>query len=262
MDELDRVYRRLVQNIRAAFPELLTRPFEVAKIYQQIIPYRHNRRELGFETSEDYELTLTQLLSGARGLLMGDDEMQRALRGELESPNPDLSAYRAFATSMVSLAPEALRALDAQPAMRPTPTTSDLPVAASRSAADQARLASRATEEMAGQARCRHATHECAWPHVAAAWSTGAARAGSRTGRHRESGLVGPSCQYCSDNCRRQEGGFLPALRTGSHGQALPCVQHRTRRRMEVLHHVRTWSGVTQRRGREPGVVVRVCRGS
>ncbi len=147
MDELDRVYRRLVQNIRAAFPELLTRPFEVAKIYQQVIPYRTNRRELGFETNEDYELTLTQLLSGARGLLMGDDEMQNALRGELESPNPDLSAYRAFATSMVTLAPEALRALDAQPAMRPTPTASDLPPAA-RSAIDQARLASRATEEV------------------------------------------------------------------------------------------------------------------
>lgn len=145
MDELDRLFRRLVQNVRAGFPELLTRPFEVSRIYQQIIPYRLNRRELALDTNEDYELALTQLLSGARGLLMGDDEMQKALRDELNSPNPDLSAYRGFATAMVSLAPEALRALDSQPAMRPTPAVEP---AVARPAADQARIAARTTEEV------------------------------------------------------------------------------------------------------------------
>lgn len=147
MDELDRLYRRLVQNVRAGFPELLTRPFEVSNLYQQIIPYRHNRRELALETNEDYELALTQLLSGARGLLMGEDDMQRTLRAELESKNPDLSAYRAYATSMVSLAPDALRALDAQPALQPTPSPST-PAAPARSAADQAAMAARATEQV------------------------------------------------------------------------------------------------------------------
>jgi hypothetical protein len=147
MDELDRLYRRLVQNVRAAFPELLTRPFEVSHIYQQLIPYRHNRRELSLETNEDYELALTQLLSGARGLLMGDDEMQRALREELELPNPDLSAYRAYATSMVSLSPEALRALEAQPALQPTPALA-AQAPHGRSAADQAVLAARTTEQV------------------------------------------------------------------------------------------------------------------
>ena len=38
--------------------------------------------------------------------------MQRALRAELESPNPDLTAFRAYATSTVSLDPDAVRALD------------------------------------------------------------------------------------------------------------------------------------------------------
>ena len=144
MDELDRLYRRLVQNVRAAFPELLTRPFEVSHIYQQLIPYRHNRRELALDSNEDYELALTQLLSGARGLLMGDDEMQRALRAQLESSNPDLSAYRAYATAMVSLSSEALRALEAQPALQPTPTAAG----PGRSAADQAIVAARATEQV------------------------------------------------------------------------------------------------------------------
>jgi hypothetical protein len=198
MDELDRVYRRLVQNLRAAFPELLTRPFEVAKIYQQILPYRTNRRELAFETSEDYELTLTRLLSGARGLLMGDDEMQKALRAELESPNPDLSAYRAFATSMVTLAPEALRALDAQPAMRPTPSAGDV-APTSRSAADQAKLAARATEEV-GTRRAGDAPPS--------APSSGSPPLGARTRPVRppasapaisaSAGRGGPSCQYCA----------------------------------------------------------------
>ena len=152
MDELDRIYRRLAQNIRAGFPELLTRPFEVSQIYQQIMPYRLNRRELGFDTNEDYELALTQMLSGARGMLLGDEEMQRALRKQLESPNPDLSAYRAFATSMVSLSPDALRALDAQPAVRSSSLSGPAP-AITRAPGEQAVLAARATEEVGGAQR-------------------------------------------------------------------------------------------------------------
>lgn len=111
MDELDRLYRRLVHNIRVGFPELLTRPFEVSAIYQQIVPYRTNRRELDLQSNDEYELALCQLLSGARGLLRGDSEMQDAVRRELESPNPDLAAYRVWATSLVALATEPLRDL-------------------------------------------------------------------------------------------------------------------------------------------------------
>jgi hypothetical protein len=161
MDELDRMFRRLVQNIRTGFPELLTRPFEVAQLYQQIIPYRLNRREMGLESAEEYELTLTKLLSGSRTLLLGDEEMQHALRAELESPNPDLTAFRAFATSMVSLAPDALRALDAQPALRPPTGPSGTPVAP-RSASEQAAMAARATEEVS--IGTRHAPEAAAPP--------------------------------------------------------------------------------------------------
>lgn len=145
MDELDRIFRRLVQNVRAAYPELLSRSFEVSQIYQQIVPYRHNRRELALDTNEDYELALTKLLSGARGYLTGDDEMQRTLRSELESRNPDLSAYRAFATSTVSLVPEALRLLDAQLALPAMPEYARaMPTSNERT--DQAEVAARATE--------------------------------------------------------------------------------------------------------------------
>ncbi len=109
MDDCDRLYRRLVHQVRTNVPELLGRPIEVARIYQQLVPYRTMRSALGMHTNDDYELALCQLLSGARGLLSGDHDMQAALRHELDSPNPDLSVYRAWATATVAFSPEPLR---------------------------------------------------------------------------------------------------------------------------------------------------------
>jgi hypothetical protein len=119
MDELDRMYRRLVQNVRAGFPDLLGRPFEVAELYTTLIPYRHNRRELELETNQDYEHALLRLLSGERGYLIGDPQMQSDLRAELESPNPDLTKFRAYATTMISFAPDGARTSDAPALRRP-----------------------------------------------------------------------------------------------------------------------------------------------
>jgi hypothetical protein len=141
MDELDRMFRRLVHNIRAGFPDLVTRPFEVSALHQHLIPYRLNRGDLGIDTAEEYELTLMRLLSGARGLLNGDPDMQSALRAELESPNPDLSLFRAWGTASVSIAATSIRALDGQspPVVRsPSPT----------SPTRQAEMAGRATLEL------------------------------------------------------------------------------------------------------------------
>jgi len=114
MDEMDRMFRRLVHNVRAGFPDLLTRSFEVSSLYQTLIPYRLNRSELGIDSSEEYELTLMRLLSGTRSLLNGDPDMQMALQAELESPNPDISIFRAWATASVSINANAVRALDSQ----------------------------------------------------------------------------------------------------------------------------------------------------
>jgi hypothetical protein len=104
-----------------------------------------NRRELGVESVEDYELALMQLLSGARGYLTGDADMQRALQDELESLNPDLSTYRGYATSRISLVADAVRALDQQPVTHAVGT----PVAAaSLGHAEPATVAARATERI------------------------------------------------------------------------------------------------------------------
>ena len=76
MDDLDRLYRLLVRNARTAGPDYLARPFELAELYQTLIPYRHYRRELGIETSEDYELALMRLIAGERGYLVAEPEVQ------------------------------------------------------------------------------------------------------------------------------------------------------------------------------------------
>jgi hypothetical protein len=113
MDDLDRVFHRLVSNIRHRHPEYLTLPFTVQELYETLIPYRHHRRELGIETNQDYEIAVTRLLSGERDYLQADPEMRDKLEAELASPHFDTGAFREFAGAKVSLAPEALRRIRA-----------------------------------------------------------------------------------------------------------------------------------------------------
>ena len=108
MDDLDRVFQRLVQNIKSRSPEQLTLPFTVAELYEQLIPYRHNRRELGIETNQDYEVAIMRLLSGERDYIVGDDAMQDSLKQEVASQSPDTGAFREFATTQISISPAAL----------------------------------------------------------------------------------------------------------------------------------------------------------
>jgi len=126
MDNVDRMYRHLVRTIRAKFPQYLTQPLDVAELHQTVLPYRLHRRELGLETNDDYEITLTELLSGERGYLIVDEHMRDVLKRELATPNPDPSAFKQFDGSRVALSPAALRSLEAGP---DDPTTPLRPVA-------------------------------------------------------------------------------------------------------------------------------------
>lgn len=199
MDELDRMFRRLVHNVRAGFPDLLTRSFEVSALYQTLIPYRLNRSELGIVSAEDYEITLMRLLAGTRGLLKGDPDMQAALQAELESPNPDLSIFRAWATAAVSLSATAIRALDSQSTVA---VRSPSPAVATR----QAEMAGRETLEVAasvaapvgapaGRTATARAPVSVATPPAARAAAT-APHVAPTSHPH------GPGCRYC--------GGELP----------------------------------------------------
>jgi hypothetical protein len=137
MDELDRMFRRLVQNARAASPEYLARPFEVAEIYHTLLPYRLNRRELGMDSVQQYDGALMRLLAGERGYLTGDADMQRAMQDELRQGSPDTSAFRAYATAPVAFAPDAVRQLE-RDTLTPRPSEGVRPPTAAESARAQA----------------------------------------------------------------------------------------------------------------------------
>jgi len=211
MDELDRMYRRLVQNLRTGFPDLLGRPFEVAELYTTLIPYRHNRRELELDTNQDYEHALLRLLSGERGYLIGDPQMQSDLRAELESPNPDLTKFRAFATTMVSIAPDSVRSAEA-PSLRRPGSGGTAAIAANAPAPAAQAIAERPTLGVPDQPASRQPAPRPAPAGVtapAAAPATPAPVAApqptlSATGQR--SIVASGSCRYC--------GGALPDGRT------------------------------------------------
>lgn len=128
MDAVERMFRLLVRTIRATRPALLTAPFSVGEIHQQILPYRHFRRELGLETNQEYELTLMKLLSGEGGFMEVDERLRDTLVAELASGSPEPSKVREFAEAEVSIRPAALAALgDAgTPAKAPAPRPSSI----------------------------------------------------------------------------------------------------------------------------------------
>ena len=118
------MFRHLVRTVRSRFPQYLAEPFDVAELHQTILPYRLHRRELGLDTNEDYEITLTELLSGSRDYLVVDDRMRDVLKGELAATNPDPSLFKQFASTTVSISPSALRGLQIGPDEEASPRTS------------------------------------------------------------------------------------------------------------------------------------------
>ena len=103
MDSLDRMFHTLVRTLRAKQPALLSAPFTVSDLHQQILPYRHFRRELQLETNQEYELVLMELLAGARGYLDVDERLRDGLGKELQAASPEPSRVRDFADANVSI---------------------------------------------------------------------------------------------------------------------------------------------------------------
>lgn len=110
MDELDRLFQRVVRAVRDARPENLSRPLEVGELLD-LVPYRAVRSDVGVMTNDDFAHTVTRLLAGERGYLFVDDLMQDDLKTELASPNPNLTAYRSYVNARVTLSQEHTRRL-------------------------------------------------------------------------------------------------------------------------------------------------------
>jgi hypothetical protein len=111
MDDLDRLFQRLVHNIRNGHAEYLSVPFTVQELYDTLVPYRHYRRDLGIDTNQDYEAAVTRLLSGEKGYIRADQTMQDRLKQEMSSAHADVGAFRDYAETRISLAPDALQKL-------------------------------------------------------------------------------------------------------------------------------------------------------
>src|SRR3954471_14839118 len=152
MDALDRMFQVMVRAIQAKQPSLLTAPITVGELHQQILPYRHFRRELGLDTNQEYELVLMELLTGARGYLDVDERLRDQLGKELLAASPEPSRVREFPDAHVAIAPGALAAMGNAAATTPAAPT---PSGATRvSAATRATPAS--SQSTPPVPRCRY----------------------------------------------------------------------------------------------------------
>ena len=97
-DVLHRLHRALTEALRERDAEHMGRPFTVAEIYQDLVPYAVYREALGVEMNGDYEHALLRLLSGEGELVELESEAALGeIRRELESNNPNTGLYREFA---------------------------------------------------------------------------------------------------------------------------------------------------------------------
>ena len=121
IDEVERFFRHLVDVLCESDPDRLKRPIQISEIYQSILPYRHHRSALGFDTNEDYEMAVLRFLAGDGGFASLDPpEVQDALSQEVRAINPNPSAFREYAAARVYLNAGAVRTVtEAQEAYAP-----------------------------------------------------------------------------------------------------------------------------------------------
>jgi predicted RNA-binding Zn-ribbon protein involved in translation (DUF1610 family) len=107
MDDLDRLHQRLLDAVRESAPHLRERRFRLGDIPQHLLPYRLHRRELGFESVQQYERALARLAAGERGYLAADASVHETFRRLVEgnSGAPLDQALRLYADAQVSLSP-------------------------------------------------------------------------------------------------------------------------------------------------------------
>jgi hypothetical protein len=103
LETVDRMFRVLVRTIRTKHPSYLAEAFTLADLQQQILPYRHFRRDLGLESNQEYELALMQLLAGTKGYLRVDERVRDEFSKELASSNPNAGRIRDFGDARLRL---------------------------------------------------------------------------------------------------------------------------------------------------------------
>jgi len=104
MDDLDRLFRHVVNTLGSQDPARLRAPFEIAELYQRIVPYRSAKLNLRFDSIEDYEMAILRLLAGERGYVtVQPADIQELLRAETDGVNPYPGAFREYAAATMTL---------------------------------------------------------------------------------------------------------------------------------------------------------------
>jgi hypothetical protein len=123
---VERLYARLADALLRTRPDPFGSPVTVAEIYQELVPYRLVRTEVGFDMNSAYEHALLRLLSGEAGCVrLEPPEASKEIGRELLKPNPNLSLYREYAGCDAWVRPPAARAsaAAAHPADGPAATS-------------------------------------------------------------------------------------------------------------------------------------------
>jgi hypothetical protein len=109
MTDLERLFRRLVDNLIAIDPARLHRPLALGDMLGSVIPYRTTRRALNVDSAEDYDTLVLRLCAGEGGFVrMQSDDVAQVFQDQLASPNPDLSVLQDHAKAELVLGTEPL----------------------------------------------------------------------------------------------------------------------------------------------------------
>lgn len=110
MSDVQRLFEQLVTVLADRGAAELSKPFQVSELYQTLVPYRLYRRQLAFDSVEDYEMALLRLLAGEAGYVTLEPvEAREALVLETEAVSPDPGIVRDFAGARVRLNTQAAR---------------------------------------------------------------------------------------------------------------------------------------------------------
>ncbi len=112
MDDVTRLFRKLVGVLADADPAQLREPFRVADLYERILPYRRFKRDLKFDSVEDYDMAVLRLLAGDGGYAAVEPiEAREAIALEADAVRPDTDAFRAFGNATVRLQERAVQSV-------------------------------------------------------------------------------------------------------------------------------------------------------
>ena len=97
-NSVEKLHRAIVSAMRQMRGADFSGPVTVSQIYQELVPYRTARAAIGFDMNADYEYALLRLLAGEGDFARVEPaEVREILRGELESPNPNVGIFREYA---------------------------------------------------------------------------------------------------------------------------------------------------------------------